>query len=109
MECPKIWLMAGLASALVALHSASFAQVSGCVAMEAMTEDQEAFTSESPPVVEAQHKGKRSKPPAQHMDDKGTILSTRERAFASGQDLSVYCPLKVETRTPIGVEKEERN
>jgi hypothetical protein len=68
----KIWLMAGLTPALVVPHSLAYAQASGCVAMEAMTEDQEAFTSESPPVADAQHKGKRSKPSAQHRDDRGT-------------------------------------
>ena len=73
-------------------------------------EDQGAFTSGSRPLVEVQHKGKKSKPPVQHMDDRGTILSTRERAFASGQDLSVYCPLRVETRTSISaLQKGDRN
>jgi len=70
----KIWFMAGLAPALVVAHSPAHAQASGCVAMEAMMEDQEAFRSESPPVVEVKHTGKKSKPPVQHMDDRGTIL-----------------------------------
>ena len=73
-------------------------------------EDQDAFTNELPAVVEVQHKEKKSKPPVQHMDDRGTILSTRERASASGQDLSAYCPLRVETRTPISAfQRGDRN
>ena len=99
-DCFKICFIAGLALALAMAHSPAHAQVSGCVAMEAMMEDQEASTSELPPVVEVQHKGKKPKPPAQHMDDRGPTLSTRDRAFASGQDLTVYCPFKIDTQTP---------
>jgi hypothetical protein len=82
----------GLAVALIMAHSQAHAQASGCVAGQAMMEDQEAFTSELPPGadVKVQHKVQKAKPPAQHMDDRGSILSTRERAFASGQNLSVY-------------------
>ena len=108
----RIRFMAGLAVALIMSHSPAHAEASGCVAREAMMEDQEVFTSELPPVAEVkvQHKVKKSKPPSQHMDDRGSIISTRERAFALGQDLSVYCPFKVETRAPIGVlQKEDRN
>jgi hypothetical protein len=42
-------------------------------------EDQEAFTSELPPVadVKVQHKVQKAKPPAQHMDDRGSIGQPR--------------------------------
>jgi hypothetical protein len=91
-------------------HGQAYAQASGCVVMEVTMENREALTNELPPAIEKQHKKNRKQSAQQGAiealiesgsadKDNGRITSsTRERAFASGQDLADYCSFKVETQ-----------
>jgi hypothetical protein len=97
------------------------AQASGCVVLEVAVEDQEALTQRSPPIVDKLGKENEPKglaqqdaaaplvgvplprPRGKQRDatdkDDATNISTREKAFASGQSLEDYCNLKIESGT----------
>ena len=120
--CCPIWFVASAALGFVTSHGQAHAQAPGCVVVEAAVEDQEAFTHKSPPVVDKL--GKETEPrglvqqdatappaglpfaPRHRRDQRGTAdkddamnISTREKAFASGQSLADYCNLKIESDT----------
>jgi hypothetical protein len=118
--CYMIW-SASVALGIVISHEQVQAQAPGCVVMEVALEDQAAFTKRTPPVVD--RSGKENDPRGLAQQDATAPLvrvplprprekqrdatdkddaidiSTREKAFASGQSLADYCNLKIESDT----------
>ena len=116
--CRKISYVAGVALAFAMPHGQARAQAPGCVVVEVTVEDQ-AFTQRSPPVLDKP--GKENEPRGLGQQDaaaplvglllprprgkrRGTTdrdddIATREKAFASGQSLTDYCNLKIESDT----------
>jgi hypothetical protein len=118
--CCMIWCVAIAALGIVTFHGHARAQTPGCMAMEVAGEDQAAFRQRSPPVVdkaggENEQRGlvrEDAAPlvgfplPRPRGRQRGAIdqddvmnMSTREKAFASGQSLADYCLLKIESDT----------
>ena len=110
---------AGVALGMVI--SQAHAQTAGCVVMEVAGEDQAAFTNKSSPFVDKLRKENdprglgqqdataslvrvplprpRERQRDTHDQDDAMDISNREKAFASGQNLTDYCSLKIESDT----------
>jgi hypothetical protein len=120
--CCMIWSVASATLGFVTSYGQARAQAPGCVVVEVAVEDQEAFTRDSPPVVDKP--GEENEPrglvrqdaaaplvgspsaPRHRRDRRSTTgkddamnISTREKAFASGQSLADYCNLKIDSDT----------
>jgi hypothetical protein len=116
-----IWSVASAALGIVTSHGQAHAQAPGCVVVEVAVEDQEAFTQRPPPAVDKLGKVNEPRGLAQQDTtaslvrvplprprekqrgapdkDDAMDVSTREKAFASGQSLVDYCNLKIESDT----------
>jgi hypothetical protein len=117
--CCAIWSVARAALIIVTVQGQARAQTPGCTVMEVAGEDQAAFTQRSPPIVDraggeneprglAQQDATATlirvplpRPREKQRDDKdyATNITSREKAFASGQSLADYCDLKIESET----------
>ena len=117
--CGIIWCVATAALGIVTSFDKAHAQAPGCVVMEVAVEDQESFTQRPPPAVDKLGKENEPRGLAQ-LDTTASLIrvplprprekqrgapdkddamgvSTREKAFASGQSLEEYCNLKIES------------
>jgi hypothetical protein len=107
-----VWSVASVALGIVGFHGQSRAQPPGCVVTEVAGEDQAAFTQRSPPMADkvGEENGTarqddaaplvplprpRGKQRSATDQDDAMNISTREKAFASGQSLADYCNLKI--------------
>ena len=121
--CSEIWSLAIIVAGLGLPHGQAHAQAPRCMVMEVIVEERAALAETFAAVVDQRGKEKRPRSARQQaktqalivspstrnaddlkrgstvIDEAATNSSTREKAFASGQDLSNYCSFKIETDT----------
>ena len=121
--CSEIWSLPIIVAGWGLPPGQAHAQTPGCLVMEVIVEERAALAEQFAAVVDQRGKGKGPRSARQQgktqtlivspstrnvddlkrgstvIDEAATNLSTRENAFASGQDLSNYCSFKIEIDT----------
>jgi hypothetical protein len=97
--------VASIALEVVISHGQAHAQAAGCIVVEVMADDQEAFRQKLPPALDKRGKEKIPKHTAQQgtMDDAGTHPTTREMALPQGRVWRTIASLRLKSQ--IGDER----